>query len=575
MAGKSNPTPPLKVANYIIGDKIGSGGYADVYKAYKTADRKECVAIKAVLRSTLSSGSTDNLITEIRLLKQLNHDHIVQLEDFMCDENYIYIVMEYCSGGDLSHFIKLRHRLSESACQRFLQQLASALKYMREENVSHFDLKPQNILLASRRNPKLKIGDFGLAQLMTESEFSSKVKGSPLYMAPEILLKKQYDAKVDLWSVGVILYECLFGKAPYSSSTMEELIHRIKTDKQIQIPHNTSISSKCRDLLVRCLERDPEKRIGFEEFFNHPFVDLEHKPCPENIDKARALLCQAVEHDEKLNYEEALTLYTESLLYLVPTMHAENDANKRTSLRRSVTQYLSRTEILKKLLSQNGLEIQLPSIPYISSDQTESAESPSINAPSIVMLNSFTVEHHQNVEELLSLASTTATMTGAIDIAKSGELYEREASYSIALEKYELALGKLLSLLSNEPHGRRRDLLLDVIKTWMKQAEQIKGILDTRKREVELLAAAGTDTSQSKQPEKNTFSLADKFGSKVKSESSDKKRESRLERQKSRSRNSSASSIISVLTPISGLASSFQSTKLLTEADYERNCSLQ
>ena len=294
-----------KIPDYVFAEKIGSGNYADVYKAFKKGKTREVVAVKCVLQSSLSKSSLDNLESEIKILKKLRHEHIVQMLDFVWDDKYIYIIMEYCSGGDLSSFVKSRQRLPESVCQRFLQQLASALQYMREQNVSHLDLKPSNILLKSRKLEVLKIGDFGLAQHMPEEDTNSTIKGSPLYMAPEIVLRRQYDAKVDLWSVGVILYECLFGKAPYSSKTMDELIEKIKKDKPIEIPYGTNITSECRDLLVKCLERDVSKRIDFESFFSHPFVDLEHKPGPETMHKATELLKMAVNFDECKEYEPA------------------------------------------------------------------------------------------------------------------------------------------------------------------------------------------------------------------------------------------------------------------------------
>lgn len=97
-------------------------------------------------------------------------------------------------------------------------------------------------------------------------------------MAPEILLKNRYDAKADLWSIGVILYECLFGKAPYSSKTLQELLEKIKRKQKIDIPKNSKISQECEDLLSRLLNHCPEKRISFEDFFNHDFLDLKHAP---------------------------------------------------------------------------------------------------------------------------------------------------------------------------------------------------------------------------------------------------------------------------------------------------------
>ena len=108
---------------------------------------------------------------------------------------------------------------------------------MRSENISHMDLKPQNILITVN-HPKisghvLKLADFGFAQTFSSNEIKHAMRGSPLYMAPEMFLGRPYDAKVDLWSVGVILYECLFGKAPYKSESLEELVDKIKSEQPI------------------------------------------------------------------------------------------------------------------------------------------------------------------------------------------------------------------------------------------------------------------------------------------------------------------------------------------------------
>ena len=118
----------------------------------------------------------------------------------------------------------------------------------------------------------MKLADFGFAQYFTSDETKSALRGSPLYMAPEMVLDRRYDAKVDIWSVGVILYECLFGRAPYKSETLEELLKKIKSEQPILIPRGSKLSEDCYDFLTKCLERDPAKRIDYEDFFNHPFL---------------------------------------------------------------------------------------------------------------------------------------------------------------------------------------------------------------------------------------------------------------------------------------------------------------
>lgn len=100
-------------------------------------------------------------------------------------------------------------------------------------------------------------------------------------MAPEILLKHCYNPSADLWSIGVILYECLFGRAPYSSKTLDELLQKIKVKQKIIISSTAAISSDCRDILTRLLIHEPEQRISFQQFFDHPFLDLNHDASDE------------------------------------------------------------------------------------------------------------------------------------------------------------------------------------------------------------------------------------------------------------------------------------------------------
>lgn len=116
------------------------------------------MAIKCVEKNKLHGSAADNIITEIRLLKLLKHENIVQMKDFCWDNKYIFIILEYCDGGDLSCFIRKKKKLPEVVCKRFLQQLAQALKYLRDNNVCHMDLKPQNLLLSTKPRLTLKLG---------------------------------------------------------------------------------------------------------------------------------------------------------------------------------------------------------------------------------------------------------------------------------------------------------------------------------------------------------------------------------------------------------------------------------
>ncbi|XP_063230444.1 serine/threonine-protein kinase ULK3 isoform X2 [Bacillus rossius redtenbacheri] len=440
------------VEGYTIVGKIGSGTYSTVYKAFKKVGCREVVAIKCVEKAKLSGSAADNMVTEIMLLKKLKHQFIVEMKDFLWDDRNIYIIMEYCNGGDLSCFIRKRRRLPEAVCRKFLQQLALALKFMRSHNVCHMDLKPQNLLLTTNPCLTLKVGDFGFAQHLSPDTFMSSLRGSPLYMAPEILLQQHYDYRVDLWSVGVIMYECLFGRAPYSSNSFSELAEKIKARAKIEIPQGSAISSDCRDLLTRLLQHQPDKRIDYEEFFDHPFLDLEHYPSPESFQRAVDLIKQAVQSDAEGLHVEALCHYCDALRFFVPLVTAEPDVKKKAALRARVHDYIKRAEELKRLVYKE----ENPGSSEASCSQTKISSDNS---------------------ELYRLCAPTPSLITALEIGTAAQQYLAEGQYGIALEKFQSCLGLLIPLLPLEPKGRRRDLLYQQVQIWMSQAENTKSLI--------------------------------------------------------------------------------------------------
>uniref|UniRef100_A0A8D0H5P2 Serine/threonine-protein kinase ULK3 n=1 Tax=Sphenodon punctatus TaxID=8508 RepID=A0A8D0H5P2_SPHPU len=345
---------PPRLDEFILTERLGSGTYATVYKAYRKKNAREVVAIKCVSKKSLNKVSVENLLTEIEILKSVRHPHIVELKDFQWDGDNIYLIMEYCAGGDLSRFIRTRRILPEKVARIFLQQLACALKFLHDRNISHLDLKPQNILLSSLEKPYLKLADFGFAQHMSPWDEKHVLRGSPLYMAPEMVCNRQYDARVDLWSVGVIFYEALFGRPPFASKSFTELEEKIRSNRAIELPSRPRLSWECRDLLQRLLERDPEKRISFEEFFTHPFVDMEHMPGAESLAKATALVVEAVKKDQQGDSSAALSLYCKALEYFVPALRYETDARRKEAIKSKVNQYVSRAEELKVLIASNN-----------------------------------------------------------------------------------------------------------------------------------------------------------------------------------------------------------------------------
>uniref|UniRef100_A0A8C7WDG7 non-specific serine/threonine protein kinase n=1 Tax=Oncorhynchus mykiss TaxID=8022 RepID=A0A8C7WDG7_ONCMY len=336
---------PPKLADFILTERLGSGTYATVYKAYRKGDNREVVAVKVVGKKTLNKVSMENLLTEIEILKTVRHPHIVQLKDFQWDSENIYLILEWCSGGDLSRFIHSRRLLPERVARLFLQQIGESHQILTEASLVHFALNIFCPMLCS---------DFGFASYMSPWDEQSALRGSPLYMAPEMVCRRQYDSRVDLWSVGVILYETLFGRAPFASRSYAELEEKIRSDKPIELPAGARVSRNCRDLLLRLLDRDPDTRLTFTQFFSHPWVDLEHMPNAESLGKAKDLVLKAVQKDQEGDRSAALSLYCSALEHFVPAIHYETDRLRKDALRQKVSQYVSRAEELKALVSADN-----------------------------------------------------------------------------------------------------------------------------------------------------------------------------------------------------------------------------
>ncbi|XP_025209160.1 serine/threonine-protein kinase ULK3-like isoform X1 [Melanaphis sacchari] len=449
-----------QVEGYQIIKNIGKGSTSTVYLAHVKEKTKNMVAIKVIERNKLSKSAEDAVVTEIGVMKKFKHKHIVQMIDFIWDRKNIYIILEHCDGGDLSTFIKQRKKLSEKVCRKFMQQLALALQFLRSHNVSHLDLKPQNLLLMRSPQLTLKVGDFGLANFMSEKTQMENIRGSPLYMAPEMLLHNRYDVKADLWSVGVIAYECIFGHAPYASDSIKDLCEKVKKVLPIEIPSN-QVSPECRDLLLGLLKHNPSERMSYCQFFKHPFVDLDHMPTTESYAKGLEAIHQAVQLDSEKQYKAAFSKYCIGLQYLIPCSRNEPDKIKKEAFQIKLNEYIKRAEELKATLYVSKIKIN-----------EEKAD------------NFSTSYDDDRYPTLTSLCQNTPQLANAVEIALSGQMYLVEGQYEAAFEKYKISLNLLEKLLEKEPPGIRYNLLIKQVTDWTSQCENAKSLLQAKDQKV-------------------------------------------------------------------------------------------
>ncbi|MCO5597738.1 hypothetical protein L7F22_051819 [Adiantum nelumboides] len=280
------------VGDYVLMQQLGTGSFAVVWKGKHRHTGAE-VAIKEIASDKLTRKLCENLMSEINILKKTNHPNIIRLYETISASNRIYLVLEFCAGGDLGAYINRHGKVPETTARHFMRQLGAGLQVLRANNLIHRDLKPQNLLLSSSdTNAVLKIADFGFARSLQPQGLAETLCGSPLYMAPEILLSKKYDAKADLWSVGTILYQLVTGQPPFTGQSPFQLLQNIQKSTILHFP-NSALHPECVDLCRKLLRKDPVERLSFEEFFNHSFIAEPIRSEPTCFSSGESLPCSA------------------------------------------------------------------------------------------------------------------------------------------------------------------------------------------------------------------------------------------------------------------------------------------
>jgi len=258
-----------------ITEKLGSGGFSQVYKA-RWAERGMEVAIKKVQKR----GGTDAeamIEEEVRIMKMVNrlgHPHLIQLYDSFDDGVSINIVMELCQGGELFDRIIQRGRYSEKDAAAVISQIASAIDALHSQNILHCDLKPENVLYHSPEvDSQLKVMDFGLSTHPGRTRALRGLFGSLDYIAPEALGKREFLKAGDMWSVGVILYILLSGYPPfYHENTTHKHILVLRAQYDFNDPVWATVTESAKSLVQSLLTKDPAARLTAADVVVHPWV---------------------------------------------------------------------------------------------------------------------------------------------------------------------------------------------------------------------------------------------------------------------------------------------------------------
>ena len=261
--------PNSQVSFYKYGRLIGRGAFGKVNLGLHILTGR-IVAIKSFNKNNLKNERAKSKIYhEINLMKNLRHSSIVKLLDTFETKNYILIIMENISGGDLLSFVKKRTKLNEKTCKFIFKQLLQAIKFIHTKNIIHRDIKLDNVLIDLNNN--IKLCDFGVGKMIHEGEILTDQCGTPAYIAPEILENKGYEGPpVDIWSSGVVLYSMLSGTVPFRANNLNDLQNMIMTGTFKEI---NDISKESNDLLHKLLQVNPKKRITIDEALSHPWIN--------------------------------------------------------------------------------------------------------------------------------------------------------------------------------------------------------------------------------------------------------------------------------------------------------------
>jgi serine/threonine protein kinase len=273
---------PPSFKSYDIVRFLGSGGFS---VAFLVRDRPtgEEYACKVVSRKLLSDTHLfSRFEQEIRLLEQLCHPNIVHVFEVVFEPDIIFVVMEYCPGGDLCKFIEKFGRLDEASARAIFRQLLDAMIYLHDRQIAHRDIKPDNILLDANMRPK--IADLGLCHTLHGNSLLSTRCGTIYYAAPELIRGADYDGRaIDVWSLGVVLYVMVSGALPWSITTDAHVYDQI-LHARYRLP--VHIGGDLADLLKSMISLVASARPTMREISETPWARVD---IPQSFESMAAL----------------------------------------------------------------------------------------------------------------------------------------------------------------------------------------------------------------------------------------------------------------------------------------------
>ena len=261
--------------SYEMKDIIGKGRYGTIRVGYHKI-KKRYVAIKIINKKSVSKADLDNIRNQINILKIATDEFVLKLLDIIENESFLYIMTELCKGGDLYSYLNQRSfKIPEAKAAKLIYKLTKSISFLHTLGIIHRDLKPENILMTDMSDDAdIRISDFCICKRLEPNETTKEIVGTLGYMAPEVLMGKEYNFSADVWGIGVITYLLLTGYLPFDEEEDKEVIRKTLFDS---IPFDNdswkNISSKAKEFIKKILKKDKEERITIEQILKDPWIE--------------------------------------------------------------------------------------------------------------------------------------------------------------------------------------------------------------------------------------------------------------------------------------------------------------
>ena len=362
----------LKDFEYDQEKPIGKGGFCRVYKAM-FKETKKVYALKVIDKSILKNEEEiKNIMNEITIMNEIDSPNLLKLITNFEDENNIYIILPLCQNGQLYDILhKSKRKVKNIYIKKYLYQSIQAINDLHKKNIIHRDIKPENILIDNEDNALLS--DYGIATHCKEGEKRNTYCGTDEYLAPEVIRGQKYDEKIDIWAIGILIYECAspLGKTPFNKldflqRTDDNKEYIIKSDKDLKITYDKDFDPLAKNLIEKIIKINPVDRLSIDEILHHIYFNNINLEIKNELfeDKTKDNKNEKILDELKLLKDN---ISKETYEKMVNSMKEENDKIKKEleqkkqeiiKLKDEKESILNKNEILTQTLNEYKINLE-------------------------------------------------------------------------------------------------------------------------------------------------------------------------------------------------------------------------